>query len=535
MATVRNEPQSFNRLAAPPDSTAILVSHTLTQAPLVRINPLSDDVEPWLAASWSRGADGRTYILALRQDVTYSDGHPFTSADVLFTFRALYDPSLGSTLADSMKVDGQPLAVAAPDDHTVVITFPVLYGPGVRILAPLPILPRHKLEAALEAGTFPSAWGMGTTGSDFAGLGPFVPAGYEPGQRVRLARNPRYWRTAPTGASLPYLDGITLEVVPNQDAELLRLEAGESDATASAIRPADYAPLRRAADAGRVQLFDLGVGLTADSLWFNLRPGAFAGDPRAAWIQRDELRQAISLAVDRPAFADQVYFGAAVPVFGFVTPANAKWYLDTTPEVPLDLDAARARLAAIGLTDRDGDGQIEDAAGRAARFTLLVQRGRTDVERGADFLRGELRKLGLTMDVAALEPNVLIQRFVSGRDYDAVLFSVEATDTDPAGNLDFWRSSGAAHVWNMNQSEPATDWERRIDDLMAAQVTSEDDAERQRLFDEVQTVMAEHLPVLNFAAPRVYVAASARLRDLQPAISRPQLLWAADSIAIAVE
>ena len=84
--------------------------------------------------------------------------------------------------------------------------------------------------------------------------------------------------------------------------------------------------VKRAADEGRLKLFDVGVAVNADSLWFNLKPGAFAGDPRAAWIQRDELRQAISLAVDRKVFVDTVYLGAAVPVFGPITPGNKAWY-----------------------------------------------------------------------------------------------------------------------------------------------------------------------------------------------------------------
>ncbi len=533
MATIRGEPQTFNRLVAAGDTTTDLVARTLTQASLVRINPISDEIEPWLATSWAAGPDGRSYTLALRPNVAFSDGRPFTSDDVLFTFQAVYDKGVGSPLADSLKVGGQPLAVTAPDASTIVVSFPAPYGPGVRMLANLPILPRHALASALAAGTFREAWSLTTPLDQVVTLGPFVPSAYAPGERLQLVRNPHYWRTAPDGGRLPYLDGITLEIVPDQDTELLRLEAGEVDATADAIRPSDYAPLKRASTEGRVQLFDLGVGPSADSFWFNLRPGAFSGDPRASWIQRDELRQAISLAVDRQAFADQVYFGAAVPVFGFVTPANRAWYLDTAPKVPHDLAAARARLAAIGLTDRDGDGMLEDASGRAARFTLLVQKGRTAPERAADFLRGELRQVGLAMDVAALEGTAVISRFLSGTGYDAAYFSVLETDTDPAGSLDLWLSSGSAHVWNMNQSEPATDWEREIDGLMARQVAATDTAERRRLFDEVQRLMAEHLPVINFAAPRVYVAASTRLVRLQPAISRPELLWAADSIAIA--
>ena len=149
---------------------------------------------------------------------------------------------------------------------------------------------------------------------------------YAAGQRLVFTRNPRYFRKDAAGTPLPLLDRIVVEIVPDQSAEILRLEAGQTDISEREIRLEDYAPLKRAADAGRLKLFDLGVAVDADSFWFNLKPGAFAGDPRAAWIQRDELRQAISLAVDRKAFADTVYLGAAVPVFGPVTPGNKTWY-----------------------------------------------------------------------------------------------------------------------------------------------------------------------------------------------------------------
>ena len=91
---------------------------------------------------------------------------------------------------------GKKLQVEAPDDHTVVITFPAPFAPGIRILDALPILPRHKLEAALKAGTFRQAWGLTTPLGDLAGLGPFVVSGYQPGQRLTFSRNERYFDKA---------------------------------------------------------------------------------------------------------------------------------------------------------------------------------------------------------------------------------------------------------------------------------------------------------------------------------------------------
>ena len=67
---------------------------------------------------------------------------------------------------------------------------------------------------------------------------------------------------------------------------------------------------------------------------------------------------------------------------------------------------------------------------------------------------------------------------------------------------------------------------------MTRQMASLDEDERKRLFDEVQAVFAQHLPIVHFAAPRIFAAATSRVANLVPAISRPQLLWSPDSIAV---
>jgi peptide/nickel transport system substrate-binding protein len=527
---VRAEPRSFNRLVARDSTTDLLTN--LTHARLVRVHRVTQEVEPWLAESWTRSDDARRYTLKLRQNVVFSDGQPFTSADVVFMFRAIYDVRTGSNLADSLTANGKKLEVSALDPLTVEIVFPDPFAAGVSLLDNLPILPRHKLEAALDAGQLANAWGLSTSPSDIVGLGPFVLKSYVPGQRMVLERNPRYFRKAPDGQALPYLDGLILEIITDQNAELLRLEAGQLDTTETAIAPEAYAPLKRAADAGKLTMHDLGVGLNANSLWFNLKPGVFAGDPRAAWLQRDELRQAISLAVDRQALADTVYLGAAVPVYGPITPANKKWYWEDLPRPPSDPAAAKKKLASIGLVDRDGDGMLEDDRNRPGRFTLLTQKGRPDLERACAFVRDELKKIGVAVDITTLEASALIDRIANTGAYEAVYFSPTMTGIDPALNPDFWFSFGSAHLWNMGQEAPATGWERQIDELMARQIAAPDEGERKRLFNDVQRVFAEHAPALYFAAPRVYVAVSSRITNLAPAVSRPQTLWSAETIAV---
>lgn len=528
--SVRIEPRTYNRFASRTE-TELIVS-TLTQARLFRVNHVTDEVEPWLAEKATRSNDGLRYTITLPANVVFSDGHPFSADDVTFSFEAAYDEKSNGTLNDVMRVGGKKLLVEKLDPRTVAITFPSPYAPGLRILDNLPIVPRHKLEAALAAGTLTKAWGISTPPADIVGLGPFVPSEYLPGQHMTLVRNPHYWRKDANGSALPYLDRMTIEVHPEQDAELLRLESGQVDMTTSEIRPEDYAPLRRAADAGRVKLMDLGVGLDPESFWCNLKPGAFGSDARAAWLQRDEFRHAVSMAVDRQVFVDTVFLGAAVPVFGPVTPSNRKWYSPDVPHAVHDPAQARKLLASIGLVDRNGDGVLEDGHNQPVRFTLLTVKGRTALERGAAVIRDELKKIGIIVDVALLDPPAVVQRLVSNSNYDALGFHVGTTDTDPASNADFWLSSGSTHIWNIGEKAPATDWERRIDELTAKQMTSLDEGERRRVFNEIQKIFAEHEPVLYFGAPRIYVAFSSRVSNVTPAVSRPQLLWSPDTIAV---
>ena len=528
VASIRGEPRTFNRYVAA-DQTSELLS-LLLQARLVRVNRSTFELEPWLAERWESSPDGRTHTLHLRQGLTWSDGVPLTANDVLFSLRAVYDPKVDSLLADSLNAGG-PLHATAPDPQTVVLAFDAPSGRGLRLLDQLVILPKHKLEPALAAGTFATAYGTSTPPGDVVGAGPFVLREYQPGQRLVMDRNPRYWRTAADGTRLPYLDRLILQIVPEQNAELLRIQAGETDLTSSELRPEDYVPVRRAEQEGRLRLIELGVGPDADALWFCLKPEVKGKDPRFAFVQRPEFRRAISYAVDREAFAESVFLSAAVPVWGAITPGNTRWFWPDIPRYPHNDETATMLLREIGLEDRNGNGVVEDAKGAEARFTVVTQRGIGWYERGTAFVRDELARVGIAMEIAPLELGAVIQR-IQACDYDAMYFRPSFNDLDPAGNLDFWLSSGSSHFWNMSQKTPSTDWERRIDTLILEQAAELDPMRREVQFRAVQQIMAENLPVLHFAAPRMYYAHSARLRGVVPSVLRPPVLWNADTLSV---
>ncbi len=528
VASLRSEPAMYNRYvdrSAPAETISLL-----THARLVRVNRATDDLEPWLAESWKTDEAALTHTLALRRGLRFSDGAPFTSADVLFSFRAVYDERVNSPIAIGLRPGGKPLDVSAPDEATVVIRFPVRFAPGLRLLDHLPILPRHRLESALNQGRFADAWKIGTPLGDIAGLGPFVLSEHVAGQRLVFTRNPHYWRKDAAGVQLPYLDKLTIAVIGEQNTEALRMEAGDLDLMVNGdIRPEDHAGFKRAADAGRLRLVEVGIGDPGPYfLWFNLSPSRAPGK---AWLDRREFRQAVSHAADRQTIADAVFLGEAAPVYGPISPGNRTWYSDGVPRYAHDPEKARALLAAVGLRDRDNDGILEDAAGRDVRISLLTQRAHLR-ERIASMLQQHLRQVGIAVDVVALDPPSIQRRWGAG-DYDAICYGFQSGATDPALNPEFWLSSGSFHVWNPSQKVPAADWERQIDELMLRQMQQPDLQERKRLMAEIQRILGEELPAIYLVAPKVVLAVSARLTGFTPALSVPQLLWNADVLAVS--
>ena len=527
VASLRSEPTVYNRYLD--GSAAADLISLLTNATLVRVNRSTDAIEPALAERWALSPDGLTYTLSLRHDVRFSDGAPFTAADVLFTARVLFDTRVDSPLASTLRVDGKPLTFAAPDDFTVTVSLPSAFAPGLRLLDNMPILPRHKLEEALNAGSLREKARVGSTLDELAGLGPFKLVEHVAGQRLVFIRNPYYWRKDDHGRQLPYLDRLTVAILPDQNTEAVRLGAGEIDLMSNSdIRPDDYATFKRLSDEGRLKLMDAGIGLDPNFLWFNLTPQGKV----APWLRDRRARQAISFAVDRQVMADTVYLGAAVPIYGPVSPGNKVWFSPSAPQYPHDASRARELLAAAGLSDRDSDGMLEDAVGRPARFSVMTQKGNTLRERGAAMIQEHLRLIGISVDIVALDVRTLQTRWMSG-DYESIYMGAQASATDPALNADFWLSSGPFHFWNPGQRVPATEWEARMDAMMRRQAAASALEERQQLFAGVQQIMGEELPAIYFVAPRVTIAVSPRVSNAAPVQQAPQLLWSADTLTVS--
>src|SRR5262249_53219205 len=222
------------------------------------------------ASSWHTPPDGKTLTCELRRAVKFSDGAPFTSDEVVFTFQVLNDPAVASPA--SFDFDGQPIKVERLDSHKIRFVFPAPYAAAERLFDGVPILPKHVLEPAYREGKFAQAWTLSTPPEQIVGLGPFKLKEHVVGQRVSLARNEHYWKTDSAGRRLPYLDEIVFNIDPDRSTQLLKFQKGETDLF-SPLTPDDVAALNPLAQQGKITIADLGASLIREILWFNLNEG----------------------------------------------------------------------------------------------------------------------------------------------------------------------------------------------------------------------------------------------------------------------
>lgn len=522
-ASYRAEPTNYIRMVVPPTAPNHTLS-LLTQLTLVRTSP-KGEVEPRVAQKWTVSPDGLTWTVDLHPDAKFSDGTPLTSADVVFSLAA----TEGLPAAGDFMVDGTPVTARALDAHRVAFVFPAPYGPGMAMFDTLFILPRHKLEAARAEHRLPTVWTVGTPPAEIVGAGPFIVKEHVPGQRFRFERNPHYFLKDAEGRALPYLDAIDFTIIPEYDAEMARLLAGETDVITDAAAPDDLASLQAAAKDGRIQLADAGPAIDVTTWWFDLSPRA-QNRADKPWLQKPEFRKALSHAINRQAIVDTVYFGQALPAYGPVTAGHGPWYVPDLPTTPYDQGRAKALLAEIGLTDRNGDGRLEDERGRPVRFSVLNRSGLPDRERTLAIAQEHLRQIGIDLDIVNLSAQELGQR-MGNHTYEAMYFGGRAPSAQP--NASFWMSQGSFHYWHPGQTSPSTPWEARIDQLFREQARTMDGPTRVRVFSEMQRLLADNLPAVWFVAPRVIIPVSGRVNGAVPRIFFPPILWNADRLSVS--
>jgi peptide/nickel transport system substrate-binding protein len=108
-----------------------------------------------------------------------------------------------------------------------------------------------------------------------------------------------------------------------------------------------------------------------------------------------------------------------------------------------------------------------------------------------------------------------------------------AGDVDPSAEMNVWMSSGNDHVWDLGESHPATSWEAEIDQLMEQQLSATKFEKRKALYDRVQAILADELPIICLASPDVLVGAKNDVGNFKPAALDPHTLWNSAELFLA--
>ncbi len=512
------DPKSFNPVLAQETSTTMVTSFLFEG--LTRINAETLAVEPNLAERWEMNETGREWTFFLRPGVRWNDGQLLTADDVVFTFNHLiYNDAIPSSSRDIFSIKGQVFKVEKVNDLTVRFILPEPFAPFLRAMAQ-EILPRHKLESVVDQGTFSFHWGVDAAPSEVVGTGPFRLARYQPGERVRLERNPFYWRRSASGDALPYLDGVVILILQNQDAMVLKFLEGELDYCV--VRGGDY-PILKPLEAERgFTIFEAGADFGSNFLVFNqntrknpatARP--FVAEHKQRWFRDVRFRQAVAHAIDKVRMIDIVKNGLGYRQESALSPSAGFYYNPNVTIYGYDLARARKLLAEAGYRDRDGDGVIEDGDGTPVEFNLYTNAGNIERERIAAMIRHDLGQIGMRVNYIGLEFNALIQKLNATYDWDAVILGLTG-GIEPHFGRNVWHSSGQLHLWNPAQTSPYTAWEMRIDDIFDAGVRELDEARRKALYDEWQVIAADKVPLIYTILGVNMFAVRNRFGNLQP-------------------
>lgn len=524
VVALRSEPKTLNPALAV-DETSRDVIRCLT-ADLIHINRGSLKTETSLAKSWNVSRDGRQYTLELRRGLHFSDGEPFTADDVIFSFQVYLDEKVDSSQRDLLLVGGKPIVVVKVDAYTVRFELAQPYAAAERLFDGVAILPRHLLESSYRSGSFSQAWSLSMPPNQFAGLGPFRLKEYVPGQRVVLERNPYYWKADRAGNPLPYLNEVVFLFVPSEDAQVIRFQSGDTDVL-SRFSAENFAMLQKQQAVKGYHLDDLGSGLEYNFLFFNLNDLAPKGLPeiakKQAWFQDLGFRQAVSAAIDRDGIVRLVYGGRAAPIWDQVTPGNKLWVDEKIAHPARSLEHAREILQSAGFSWNRG--ALLDPHGNPVEFSILTSSSNAQRLKMATIIQDDLSQLGMSVQVVPLEFHAMVDRLQSSYNYEAAVMGLVSGDADPTSEMNVWLSSGETHLWHPNQDKPATSWESEMDGLMQEQLIELDYAKRKRLYDRVQEIVAEKLPVICLVSPNILVAAANRVGNFRPGILVPYALW----------
>lgn len=429
---------------------------------------------PALAERWTVAADGRGYRFTLRADLVFSDGTPLTAADAVGSIERVLDPATRSQGAEYFRgIVGAPAYVEGKAAHVAGLRSPDARTVEIDLDAADPLF-LHKV-ALMFAAVVPAERAR-RLGDDFTtqpiGSGPFVLREWRRGERIALARNPRY-----RVADRPYLDGIVQQLGVNPELSWLMFQSGELDVTG--IPPADFAAVMRdPAEAARTvhatQLETMFVGLNCE-----MPP-----------LDDRRVRQALNYAVNK---ADVIALlnGRGVPARGIVPPGMPGYAVDLEG-YPFDPEKARALLADAGLT---------------AGFDTEIWTQGTDTDmKIAQKLQQDLARISVRLGIKNVAWSSFLDAIRQPKTVPVFDLGWSADFPDPANFLDVLFHSGGANNHSF-YANPA------VDRLLEQARTMLDETARFRVDAEAERLIVTDAPMIFLYNPITYVMHDPRVHD----------------------
>ena len=435
------------------------VNRYVLYTPLLHYTPALE-LEPALAESWEVTDTSATF--RLRRDVRWHDGRPTTAHDVVFTIETARNPETGFPNSSYFE---RWTSVEAPDSYTVHVRFerhPEPLG-GVPLM---PIMPAHLLESVPVTEMRTAPFNQNPVGN-----GPFRFVSAAPGDRWIFEANPDYPEAL---GGRPNVDRLVWRVIPDNTAQATALRTGEIDLAVAPrstdLRQLDAEPNIHAIQKPANNYFFIG--------WNGLRPP----------LDDARVRRALSMAIDRQEILTALRAGYGTLAAGPISPHH--WAYDPSVQpLPFSVDSARALLAQIGLTDRDGDGFVERANGRELTIELKYPAQNPFNADVAEMVRADLAAAGVRVEPRATEFGTMIEDVMSPeRNFDAVQLGW-VSDLNLNGLRDLFHSDNIGEGFqSASYSNP------EVDSLLDRASTTVDRDEARPIWRRVQEVLREEQP-----------------------------------------
>lgn len=505
--------------------------HRQLFATLVEYDPVTRDIKKDGGLAEKYDVQDNKVLITMRQGLSFSDGTPIDSGDVLYSFEVAMDQQVASPIADMLSVSGRLPEVRRLDDRTIELEFVDKYPSIGYVLSQMPIISAGlDWQATIDKGHYEHALNFSNKPAEVANIacsGPFKIVSFAPGKELQLQFNPHYWRVDAQGQRLPYVDKLVYQVMPSSDALVKNIADSKTD-VAEFIPAAKFEDISKGAGQ-KYQAKDLGVGYGTWQLIPNMRADANSDRVKATWLRNALFREFLSRSLDRDRMVREVFKGKATPIYGPVTPANQAWYNDNITKYgydPAQASAARDK-AGFQLGEKDGAKQLLDVVKRKVSFNLFFPND-DEGKALADIVVKTLGEQGIPIKAVPVDAGTLLTKYLMTGSFELVLWRSDTPSTDPIAYMPIFMSNGKRHYYLQSEpgsTAPGMEWEIEINRLMRQMQAKTLADERKADFMKVQKLWSDNMPIIYLVADNVLVAAASDLGNMKPVALAPYVTW----------